>query len=103
MYFCSQEQSRAQRRVAAALQRIVTAEAAPLLQHSRADLLVHRLLELLVVEDGPHLAVAVARPERRAHLDLGLTNVVPAPRYETSLSLWFQPRHQTPGGWFIKS
>jgi len=28
-----------------------------------ADLLVYRLLELLVVDDGPHLAVAVARPE----------------------------------------
>ena len=30
---------------------------------SPADLLVYRLLELFVVDDGPHLAVAVARPE----------------------------------------
>ena len=28
-----------------------------------ADLLVYRLLKLLVVDDGPHLAVAVAGPE----------------------------------------
>ena len=42
---------------------------------SRADLLVDGLLELLVVEDGPHLAVAVARPEGGGHLGLGLTHV----------------------------
>ena len=29
----------------------------------RANLLVNGLLELLVVQDGPHLPVAVARPE----------------------------------------
>ena len=75
MYFCSQEQSRAQRRVAAALQRAVTGEAAPLLQHSRADLLVHRLLELLVIEDGSELALAVHRPEGGLHLHLGLAHI----------------------------
>ena len=36
---------------------------APESQATAADLLVDGLVELLVVEDGPHLAVAVARPE----------------------------------------
>ena len=47
------------------------------LLHVRADLLVDGLLELLVVEDGPHLTVAVARPVRRGHLRLGLAHVGP--------------------------
>ena len=47
------------------------------LSHSRADLLVYRLLELLVVEDGPHLAVAVAGPEGGGDLYLGLTDIRP--------------------------
>ena len=48
-----------------------------ILGHSRADLLVYRLLELLVVEDGPHLAVAVAGPEGGGYLYLGLTDIRP--------------------------
>ena len=44
-------------------------------QYLRADLLVDGLLKLLVVEDGPHLAVAVARPEGCGHLGLGLAHV----------------------------
>ena len=35
-----------------------------------ADLLVDCLAELLVVEDGPHLTVAVAGPEGGGHLNL---------------------------------
>jgi len=42
---------------------------------SAADLLVDGLLELLVVEDGPDLPVAVAGPERCVNLNLGLTDV----------------------------
>ena len=38
---------------------------------------MYRLLELLVVEDGPHLAVAVAGPEGGGHLYLGLTDIRP--------------------------
>ena len=41
-----------------------------------AYLLVDRLLEVLVVEDGPDLAVAVAGPERRDDLDGGPTDVL---------------------------
>ena len=41
-----------------------------------ADLLVYRLLELLVVQDGPHFAVAVARPEGSHHLNSGLTHIL---------------------------
>ena len=40
------------------------------------DLLVNRLLELLVVEDGPHFAVAVARPKGSHHLNSGLTHIL---------------------------
>ena len=36
---------------------------------------MHRLLKLLVVEDGPELALAVHRPEGGLHLHLGLTHV----------------------------
>ena len=43
---------------------------------SRADLLVDGLLELLVVEDGPHLAVAVARPKGGDHINSGLTHIL---------------------------
>ena len=35
------------------------------------------LLKLLVVDDGPHLAVAVAGPEGGDHLYRGLTHVLP--------------------------
>ena len=41
-----------------------------------ADLLVYRLLKLLVVEDGPHLAVAVACPEGGHNLDWRLTHIL---------------------------
>ena len=44
----------------------VTAES----EAAAADLLVDGLAELLVVEDGPHLPVAVAGPEGRGHLNL---------------------------------
>ena len=44
--------------------------------HIPTDLLVYRLLELLVVEDGPHLAVAVARPKGSDHLNSGLTHIL---------------------------
>ena len=44
---------------------------------SSADLLVDGLLELLVVEDGPDLPVAVAGPERSVDLNLGLAHVRP--------------------------
>ena len=43
-----------------------------------ADLLVDGLLELLVVEDGPHLAVAVAGPVRCDDLYGGATHVLSA-------------------------
>ena len=42
------------------------------------DLLVDGLLELLVVEDGPHLAVAVAGPVRCDDLYGGATHVLSA-------------------------
>ena len=41
------------------------------------DLLVDGLLELLVVEDGPHLAVAVAGPVRGHDLYGGSTHILP--------------------------
>ena len=44
----------------------VTAES----EATAADLLVDGLVELLVVEDGPNLAVAVAGPEGCGHLNL---------------------------------
>ena len=37
--------------------------------------LVHRLLKLLVIEDGPELALAVHRPEGGLHLHLGLAHI----------------------------
>ena len=40
------------------------------------DLLVDGLLELLVVEDGPNLAVAVAGPVRGDDLNGGATHVL---------------------------
>ena len=43
---------------------------------SPADLLVYRLLELLVVDDGPHLAVAVARPEWGHYLYWRLADIL---------------------------
>ena len=43
---------------------------APESQATAADLLVDGLVELLVVEDGPHLTVAVAGPEGCGHLNL---------------------------------
>ena len=43
----------------------------------RADLLVDGLLELLVVEDGPHLPVAVGAPEGGHYLHLGVAHVHP--------------------------
>ena len=42
-----------------------------------ADLLVDRLLELLVVQDGPHLAVAVAGPVRGDDLYGGAADILP--------------------------
>ena len=42
------------------------------------NLLVDGLLELLVVEDGPHLAVAVAGPVRCDDLYVGATHVLSA-------------------------
>ena len=47
-----------------------TVSVAPERQATAADLLVDGLVELLVVEDGPHLAVTVAGPEGCGHLDL---------------------------------
>ena len=47
-------------------------------QYLRADLLVDGLLKLLVVEDGPHLAVAVAGPVRCDDLYGGATHVLSA-------------------------
>lgn len=41
----------------------------------RADLLVHSLFKLIVVDDGSHLTVAVTCPKWGGHLNLGLTNV----------------------------
>ena len=38
---------------------------------------MYGLLKLFVVEDGPDLAVAVARPVRGAHLNLGLADIRP--------------------------
>ena len=52
-----------------------TVPAAPGRALTPADLLVDGLLELLVVQDGPHLAVAVAGPEGGGHLCLGLAHV----------------------------
>ena len=43
----------------------------------RADLLMHCLLELLVVDDGPDLALAVGGPERGGHLNSRLARVDP--------------------------
>jgi hypothetical protein len=43
----------------------------------RAYLLMDGLLELLVVEDGPDLAVAIGAPERCYYLHLGLAHVNP--------------------------
>ena len=40
------------------------------------DLLVDGLLELLVVEDGPHLTIAVAGPVGRDDLDGGAADVL---------------------------
>ena len=40
-----------------------TVSVTPQSEATAADLLVDGLVELLVVEDGPHLAVAVAGPE----------------------------------------
>ena len=77
LYFCSQAQSREQRNVRAPLhhQTVQCHHHIVIQAYSRADLLVDGLLKLLVVEDGPHLAVAVARPEWRGHLGLGLAHV----------------------------
>ena len=75
LYFCSQEQSREQRKVRAPLHHHKLKHFRFVKGDSRADLLVDGLLKLLVVEDGPHLAVAVARPEWRGHLGLGLAHV----------------------------
>ena len=47
-----------------------------IISHSRADLLVYRLLKLLVVEDGAHLSVAVARPKGGHNLDWRLTHIL---------------------------
>ena len=104
LYFCSHEQSRAHRSVADPLQGKYFRSVYKYfyLLDIRADLLVHRLLELLVVEDGAHLdnhyhyitaiiiiiiiiiiyhhyhlPVAVARPEWGGHLHLGLAHVKP--------------------------
>ena len=43
--------------------------------YSRAYLLVHGLLEVVVVDDGPDLPVAVGRPVGRRHLRPGLAGV----------------------------
>ena len=47
-----------------------TVSVTPQSEATAADLLVDGLVELLVVEDGPHLPVAVAGPEGRGHLNL---------------------------------
>ena len=47
-----------------------TVSVTPECEAATADLLVDGLAELLVVEDGPHLTVAVAGPEGCGDLNL---------------------------------
>ena len=47
--------------------------------NSRADLLVDGLLEVVVVDDGADLSVAVGRPVRRRHLRPRLARVHAVP------------------------
>ena len=49
----------------------------PYTRDSPAYLLMDGLLKLLVVEDGPDLAVAVTGPEWGVDLDLGLADIRP--------------------------
>ena len=55
-------------------------DGSPCMEHySRADLLVHGLLEVVVVDDGADLAVAVGGPIRRRHLCPGFAGVHAVP------------------------
>ena len=46
-------------------------------KYSRANFLMDGLLEVLVVDDGPDLAVVVGGPERGGHISAGLAGINP--------------------------
>ena len=52
-----------------------------------ADLLVYRLLELLVVHNGPHFSIAIASPVRCHNFHLWLAGILPANTHTTWQSL----------------
>ena len=65
----------------------VTAES----EAAAADLLVDGLAELLVVEDGPHLPVAVAGPVGGDDLDGGAADVLSADSYQLKTANYIYP------------